>query len=104
MLKRFNIWFFVAVVVLLPISVFAVVNWYERSVQRLPVLVEENHRIADFTLINQHGKTTTIKAWQNKIVVADFFFTHCPVVCPKMTASFKRVQQSVSKDVLFSSF
>ena len=104
MFRRFNIWLFVTAVVLLPLSVFAVVNWYEHSIQALPVLVDKTHKIADFSLTSQHGSTTTTKDWKNKIVVADFFFTHCPVVCPKMTAGLKRVQEATSDNVLFSSF
>ena len=60
MFRKFNIWLFVAAVVVLPLSVFAVVNWYERTVQKLPVLVSKDHRISDFKLTNQNGSTTTI--------------------------------------------
>lgn len=104
MFRRGNIWLFLAAVMLLSLSAFAVVNWYEHSIQALPVLVDKDHKIAEFSLTNQYGSTATIKAWNNKIVVADFFFTHCPVVCPKMTAGLKRVQQSSSTKVLFTSF
>jgi protein SCO1/2 len=106
MFRKFNIWLFVAAVVVLPLSVFAVVNWYEKTVQKLPVLVSNDHRISDFKLTNQHGSTTTTKDWENKIVVADFFFTRCPSVCPKMTNSLKKVQaaNTNNKDVSIASF
>ncbi|RYG29073.1 MAG: SCO family protein, partial [Chitinophagaceae bacterium] len=35
-----------------------------------------------------------------KIVVVDFFFTHCAAICPRMTAGVKQVQQAFSKDEL----
>ena len=106
MFRKFNIWLFVAAVVVLPLSVFAVVNWYEKTVQKLPVLVSKDHRITDFKLTNQHGGTTTTKNWENKIVVADFFFTRCPSVCPKMTSSLKKVQAATANnnDVFIASF
>jgi protein SCO1/2 len=104
--KGISIWVFVAAVVLIPVGVFGVVKWYEHTYTRLPVLGGEGHTIADFSLPNQHGSTTTLKDWKGKIVVADFFFTHCPVVCPKMTRSLKRVQQLYmnDKDLLIASF
>ena len=106
MFRKFNIWLFVTAVVILPVSVYAVVNWYEKNVERLPVLINKDHRIADFELTNQHGGITTIKDWDNKIVVADFFFTRCLSVCPKMTNSLKIVQAAATqnKDLFITSF
>jgi protein SCO1/2 len=106
MRRNINIWFFLAVVLLAPMGVFALVKWYENAYTYLPVMGGEGHRIAPFTLINQRGAITTEKAWEDKIVVADFFFTHCPVVCPKMTRSLKRVQELYldRDDLLFTSF
>ena len=92
MRSKYNIWVFVAVVLLIPFSVFGVVKWYENNYQRLPILGPEGHTIADFNLVNQHGSNTTLKDWDGKIVVANYFFTHCPAVCPKMTYNLKRVQ------------
>jgi len=37
--------------------------------------VKNGHKIADFNLINQNGKVITQKDYDNKIYVADFFFT-----------------------------
>jgi protein SCO1/2 len=93
MFKTFNIWLFFAVVITLPVSVYAVVNWYERSVKALPVLVDKHHTIHDYQLTNQQGKQVSTAEWKNKIVVANFFFTHCPSVCPRMTKNLKTLQQ-----------
>jgi protein SCO1/2 len=85
---------FVAVVVILPVSVFAVVNWCQRTLKSLPVLIDKNHKIADYVLTNQQGRQTSTQEWKDKIVVANFFFTHCPVICPKMTKNLKKVQNA----------
>ena len=53
------------------------------------------HRIADFSLINQAGDRVSWKDMSGKIVVADFFFTHCPTICPGMTRNMKRLQESI---------
>ena len=53
------------------------------------VIEEKNHRISDFKLLSQMGDTITLKDVENKIYVADFFFTTCAKICPKMTAQMK---------------
>lgn len=105
-MKKYDAWLFVAAVVLLPIGVFAVVKWYEQGYTKLSLFGGDGHTIANFNLVDQYGATTSLKSWEGKIVVADFFFTHCPVVCPKMTRSLKKVQQLFAndKDLLISSF
>jgi protein SCO1/2 len=63
------------------------------------------HRIADFKLINQLGDTITLKKLEGKIYVADFFFTTCPTICPKMSDQMYRVYQKYkdNPDVLILS-
>ena len=56
-------------------------------------------------MINQNGEARSTKEWEDKIVVADFFFTTCPTICPKMTASLKKVGEIYQDDeVLINSF
>jgi protein SCO1 len=54
-MKKYNVWLFVAAVVLLPMGVFAVVKWYEHGYTKLPVFGGQNHTIADFQLVDQHN-------------------------------------------------
>jgi protein SCO1/2 len=76
-----------------------------------PELVDDDlknntpHRIADFKLINQLGDTITFKNLEGKIYVADFFFTTCPTICPKMSDQMYRVYQKYkdNPDVLILS-
>ena len=53
------------------------------------------HKLPDFSLTNQLGQQVSWKDLKGKIVVADFFFTHCPTICPAMTRNMKRLQQSI---------
>jgi protein SCO1/2 len=64
------------------------------------------HKIAPFSLTNQNGLTVTEKDYMNKIYVADFFFTTCPSICPKMTANMGLIQENIKTDnqVLLLSF
>ena len=38
--------------------------------------------IPDFKFVSQYGDTVTARTLDNKIYVADFFFTSCPTICP----------------------
>lgn len=57
--------------------------------------VGKYHRVADFSFVNQNGKIVTNKDYNGKIYVADFFFTTCPTICPKMTGNMAKIQQSI---------
>ena len=56
--------------------------------------VSKHHTIADFSFVNQNGKTITQKDYEGKIYVADFFFTTCGSICPKMTTNLVEVQKA----------
>lgn len=86
-----SIWLFVLAVLLLPFSVYGVVTWYQSRYQSLPVLAGRGS-MENFHLQDSDGPTVTPDAWKGKIVVANYFFTHCPSICPRMMYSLKRVQ------------
>jgi len=50
-----------------------------------------DHAIPDFRFVSQYGDTVSAKTLNGKIYVADFFFTTCPTICPKMKTQLKRV-------------
>ncbi len=56
------------------------------------------HKIADFSLTNQNGKTITQEDYKDKIYVADFFFTTCQTICPIMTKNMHEVQKQFLTD------
>ncbi|TDE04958.1 SCO family protein [Flavobacterium hiemivividum] len=57
--------------------------------------ISKYHTIADFSFVNQNGKTITQDDYEGKIYVADFFFTTCGSICPKMTANLFEVQKAI---------
>jgi protein SCO1 len=59
------------------------------------------YTIPDFSFTNQYGQTITAEDLKGKIFVADFFFTHCPTICPKMSASMKSLQDEFIRDDKF---
>lgn len=48
------------------------------------------HSIPDFNLTNQDGKPVSLKTFNNKIMVVNFFYTNCPTIC-------NQVNQNISK-------
>ena len=56
------------------------------------------HTIPAFSFTNQNGEKVTEKTIANKIYVADFFFTKCGSICPKMTANMSVLQNKYKDD------
>ena len=56
------------------------------------------HTIADFKFVNQDSAAVTNDTFKGKIYVADFFFTSCRTICPKMKSQMLRVYDSVEND------
>ncbi|CAL2089975.1 SCO family protein [Tenacibaculum sp. 190524A02b] len=58
----------------------------------------KNHRIANFSLVNQNGKIVTEKDYQGKIYVADFFFATCQGICIPMAHNMSKLQEHFKND------
>tara|TARA_B100000676_G_scaffold238874_1_gene239388 strand:+ start:57 stop:725 length:669 start_codon:yes stop_codon:yes gene_type:complete len=87
----------------LPIYQPAEVN--EKLVDSSIIHVSKYHKISDFTLTNQNGEKITQENYNDKIYVADFFFTTCQDICPIMTKNMYKLQQELKndKEILFLS-
>ena len=53
------------------------------------------HKLSNFHFTNQEGKQVTLDSLHGKIIIADFFFTHCPTICPGLTKNMKRLAESI---------
>ena len=65
------------------------------------------HTIPRFKYMNQDSVMMTSEEFEGKVKVVDFFFTHCPSICPPMTAQMKRLNDNTKdlrKHVEFLSF
>ena len=58
------------------------------------------HPLADIRLTNQLGQSVSLRDdTKGKVIVADFFFTRCPSICPHLTANMKKLQDAlITKD------
>lgn len=48
-------------------------------------------QVQPFAFVNQDGQTITNKNVDGKVYVAEYFFTTCQGICPKMNANLKKV-------------
>lgn len=53
------------------------------------------HQVQNVTLMNQLGDQVSLDSLRGRIVVADFFFTRCPTICPFLTRSMKGLQDGM---------
>ncbi len=56
------------------------------------------HAIRNFSLTDQEGNSFSEKSIDGKICVADFFFTSCPGICPKLATSMTGLQTEFLND------
>ena len=53
------------------------------------------HRLDNISLINQLGDTVSLDDINGSIIIADFFFTRCPSICPTLTKNMKELQDAM---------
>jgi protein SCO1/2 len=64
-------------------------------------------KIPYFSYLNQDSIQVTSSTMKGKVWIADFFFTSCPTICPKMTSQMKRLAfltKDLEKYIQFISF
>jgi protein SCO1/2 len=55
------------------------------------------HKISNFSFTNQLGQTVYANDLKGKILVVNYFFTHCPNPCPTLTKNMKKMQDAFLK-------
>ncbi|WP_428328449.1 SCO family protein [Mucilaginibacter sp.] len=58
------------------------------------------HSIPDFKLTDQNGKQVSLKSFDNKILVINFFYTGCPSVCKLMNTNITTVASDYVRNKL----
>ncbi len=111
------------VIGLLSVVVWGCTNTPAEEERRLPIVGEVDvhyrtvngkeiadtvyHKVPDFKYINQDSVWISSADLKDKIWVTDFFFTHCPTICPPMTTNMKRLNimtEDLKKHIQFLSF
>jgi protein SCO1/2 len=64
-------------------------------------------KMIDFSYFNQDSLEVKSSEMKGKIWIADFFFTSCPTICPKMTEQMKRLNgmtKDINENIQYMSF
>lgn len=74
----------------------AFVFWdYDFSKSKLKVI---NATIPEFSFKDQNGKAFTKSIVDGKVYVAEYFFTTCKGICPKMNLNLRRVYEAYKNE------
>ncbi len=113
-MRKAQLWIFLFLVILIPVLIFLVYTQYQKLYADLPIYgpvqtVQEgdmHHVVPAFELTGESEQPVKWDEEDADIVIANFFFTYCPSICPKMTSEINRVAQQLSDDesVRFYSF
>ena len=105
--KKINIIFFTSLIVV-PFTVFGVMRWVNNNYTTLPYYgskdtqrassKEENFTVPSFSFTNQSNLALTDGFVEDKIWVADYFFTKCTSICPKLSSHLEKVQEAFKDD------
>jgi protein SCO1 len=99
------------VAMLLPFSGYLLVSHYSKGAIDMPrryfydsVKVNQKdgkitydtvwHQVSNLHLTNQLDQQVSLDDLKGKIIVLDFFFTHCPTICPRLAVAMKKLQNS----------
>ncbi len=58
----------------------------------------EIHKIGPFSLLDQNAEVVSNATLKGKIYIANFFFSVCPSICPKMTINLQKIQDEFRDD------
>lgn len=117
-MKKINTILAVAVCILLPVVSYFIIKKYTDSHVHMPqkyfydALNNDTvrgkkqtdtawHHVKNFSMVNQFGDTVNLDMLKGKVIILDFFFTHCPTICPALTRSMKMIQNTLGTDTGF---
>lgn len=70
----------------------------EKIVDGVTVTDTIYHTIPAFQFLNQDSTYTTDKDYDDKVYIANFFFTHCPSICPTMNRNLLKIYEQYKND------
>ena len=100
---------------LVPAVSYMMVKYYSERAVQMPhryfydsvAVIEKNgktttdtlwHHVKNISFTNQLGERRSLNDLKGKIIVVDFFFTHCPTICPGMARAMKKLQSSFKQN------
>ncbi|HYC27305.1 MAG TPA: SCO family protein [Chitinophagaceae bacterium] len=107
-----NTWFAFCIAILLPVVGYLIADHFSQDAVHMPrryyfdtvITTTKNgkqiddtvwHKVNNVVLTNQLGKQVSLDDLKGRVLVADFFFTHCPSICPTLTRNMKKLQDAL---------
>jgi protein SCO1 len=56
------------------------------------------NKVQSFSFVDQNGETITNRNVEGKVYLAEFFFTTCPGICPKMNTNLRPVYEKYKNE------
>ena len=102
--------------IVMPFAGYFIVDYYSKDAVHMPhryftpdsvIVTEKNgktvtdtiwHQVKNIEFTNQLGKKVSLDDLKGRILVINFFFTRCPSICPGLTKSMKKLQDSFLKN------
>jgi protein SCO1 len=105
-------WLAFCIAILLPVAGYLIADRFSKDAVHMPrryyfdslIVKKKNgkeitdtvwHKVNDLTLTNQLGNQVSLSDLAGQIIVTDFFFTHCPSICPTLTRNMKKLQEAL---------
>ena len=89
-------WIYIIFFAVLLVAFYAfVMKNYDFKASPLPVI---NAAVPSFSFINQNGDSITQRNTDDKVYVANYFFTTCKGICPKMNANMRLVYDAYKEE------
>jgi protein SCO1/2 len=96
-MKKKTSWYVLFFLVLIVVFYVAAFWGTDAWKAKLPVLTQ----VKPFKFLNQDGNTITEEDVQNKVYVAEYFFTTCKGICPKMNRNMEKVYDKFKEEKNF---
>jgi protein SCO1/2 len=85
---------------LVTLPFFNVPDWTPAWINKEDSGYKKIHSIPSFSFKDQEGKDFTEANIEGKIYVANFFYTKCRGICPKMTTNMSLLQEAFKNDTM----
>lgn len=106
---------FALLMIAVPLLAYTMVSYFEKRYAALPYKGKNDEwfhskqravPLMDFRFTDQKGNDFSSDRIDRKIVVAHFFFSSCPSICPEMFRHVKQIASAYAKDsnIIFLSF
>ena len=90
--KWFYILFFISLALVFYLVLSLVIPGFNKK------KIEPVSEVQPFSFVDQDGKVFTQKDVAGKVYVAEYFFTHCPGICPQMNKNMQLVYAEMKNE------